>query len=535
MDSVFAHQLGLFGEIDAEVVRARERGLPADLHVINAVERLLPNTTGYGQAGWYAELQQFLDKKCHRTDAEKPVQLPTYEKSLTSLRDFATYGTAQNAAPEARAETVSNVIVRNAVATAAAYPSMVLAKIDQIRNSYGPELPAPGAREAVASGSPPRLRQPLDILCALPDVGLAAADADVAALDLEHNTVSNLRPIAGTQFAAIGTKLELINERRDFVSVLADDLGKDLATKCLTCFGMLEEVDGQYCSTIYTDHPEPGLTVADVRRILNPRNWPKCCDFFHEVTQQDPGVTVHGWTRILETISPEPDDYLLKTALLFYYGEFDDGGIYLNYDVDPSKQDDSGLVEVDSGYIWVTKLKPDEELGVRIRTSKQERVNGLSPTATSALACHLGWGQISRDMLAGKAREVVDAISKGLDPADADARFFPFEVSPPQPLPEIDCDPPGPAPAHAHLPPNFGDTVRDGAALATDVIDRAATVWGRAATLWLDGLTRKDVTEIVSEVGTNAVKIAEAIYDTAADNVRPQFVRSEEQGDRGNG
>jgi len=413
---------------------------------------------------------------------------------------------------------------------------MVLAKIDQIRSSVEPPAPPadPGLLLAGGPDAAPRLREPLDILCALPDTGFGVRMAGVAAAPMDAGG-SAFRAITGNQFAAINTKLGLINERRDFVPVLADDLGEDLARKCVTCFGMLEEVDGQYCSTIYTDNDEHGLTIADVRRILDPRNWPDCCDFFHRVTPQEPGVTVNGWSRILETISPEPADYLLKTALLFYYGEFDDGGIYLNYDIDPSKQDDSGVVEVDSGYIWVTKLDPDEELGVRIRTSKQERVNGLSPTATSALACHLGWGQISRDMLAGKAREIVEEIKGGLDPAEADARFFPFTVSPPEPLPETDCDPPGPTAAGAHLPPNFGDTVRDGAALATDVIDRIATTWGRATTLWLDGLTRKDVTDIFTDIGADAVAVAQKIYDTAADNVRPEFVRAKNEGDGGNG
>lgn len=538
MHSIFGHQLGLFGEIDAEIVRARRGGSPADLEIIDAVEKLLPNTTGYGQAGWYAELQQFLGKKCQPAETEKPVQLPTYKQSLSSLRDFTTFGTPSNPLLEARADSVPNVVVRNAVATGAAYPAMVLAKIDQIRNSVdrlaapaGPGIPRAGAHDAA-----PQLRAPLEFLCALPDTGFAVNAPGVAAAPMDTGR-SALRALTGSQFTAINTKLNLINERRDFVSVLADDLGEDVARKCLTCFGMLEEVDGQYCSTIYTDNDEPDLTIADVRRILDPRNWPECCDFFYRVTLQDPPATKNGWSRILETISPEPTDYLLKTALLFYYGEFDDGGIYLNYDIDPSKQDDSGLVEVDSGYIWVTKLHPDQELGVRIRTSKQERVNGLSPTATSALACHLGWGQISRDMLAGKAHEIVaDIRDRGaLAEAEAEATYVAFTVSPPEPLPETDCDPPGPTAAGPYLPPNFGDTVRDGAALATDVIDRVTTTWGRAATLWLDGLTRKDVTDIFTDIGADAVAVAQKIYDTAADNVRPEFVRAKDEGDGGNG
>ena len=64
------------------------------------------------------------------------------------------------------------------------------------------------------------------------------------------------------------------------------------------------------------------------------------------------------------------------------------------------------MVEVDNGYIWVTPLNGTDpsQKGVRIRTSKQERVQGLSPTATAALGCLLGWGTAANDLLSGTAK-----------------------------------------------------------------------------------------------------------------------------------
>lgn len=521
MDSLFGYQLGLFGEIDAEVVRARERRNTDDLEIIETVERLLPNTTGYGQAGWYEELQQFLRKHIRRAPHSQPMALPKYDECVQTLHSVASGSYTRTAVEAASISPAEDAVLRSAVLHGAAYPAMVLAKIDRIRN--GP-TGDPAGRAARAMGTESagadRLRRPLDIVCAAGGTSTGDPAPEAVRSRVEF-----------PRFAAIHDKLHRINERRDFVATLSDDLGPDTAAKCLTCFGMLEEVDGQYCSTIYTDHVVPKLTVDDVRRILDPRNWPYCCTFFRAVVHQEPVFTTTGWTRVLETISPEPDDYLLQTALLFYYGESQDG-IYLNYDIDPSKQNDCGLVEVDSGYIWVTP----QEHGVRIRTSKQERVNGLSPTATSALACHLGWGQISRDMLAGHAMMVAAKLRSpdlsDQERHDLETRYHRFEKSPPQVLPDSDTECPAAAAAPAHLPPNFGDTVADAAELATQSISLATATMGRAAARWLDGLTRKDVSDIVNEIGSNAVEVAEHVYDTAARNVRPELTRTQDGGNQ---
>ena len=45
-----------------------------------------------------------------------------------------------------------------------------------------------------------------------------------------------------------------------------------------------------------------------------------------------------------------------KRRWLFFYGMDGNGGLFLNYDLDPDRQHDSGMVEVDNGYIWITPL-----------------------------------------------------------------------------------------------------------------------------------------------------------------------------------
>lgn len=102
------------------------------------------------------------------------------------------------------------------------------------------------------------------------------------------------------------------------------------------------------------------------------------------------------------------------------------GSIFMNYDIDPQRND-PGYVEVDNGYIFISpdndQNEPHTE-GVRIRTSKQEHVNGLSPCATAALACLMGWADAGREMLAGTAQKIIEAKQNGL-PLPKLKKFYP--------------------------------------------------------------------------------------------------------------
>jgi hypothetical protein len=142
--------------------------------------------------------------------------------------------------------------------------------------------------------------------------------------------------------------------------------------------------------------------------------------------QQPNGFNLNGATRVSERISAECKEYYLDTALVFWKAKLPDGSIYINYDIDPDRDNDTKLVEVDSGYLWITPI-PGQAKGVRIRTSKLERVSGLSPTATAALACLLGWGNQSHEMLAGTAREY---MKNPPPPPPPPHKFKPFLRSP---------------------------------------------------------------------------------------------------------
>jgi hypothetical protein len=154
---------------------------------------------------------------------------------------------------------------------------------------------------------------------------------------------------------------------------------------------------------------------------------------------------------------------------------------------------------------------------VRIRTSKEERVNGLSPTATAALGCLLGWSDAGKEMLAGTARK---AMNNTLDlPMGRTLKGWPPDTLKLQP---VDHDPATvPPDVPAKLPINFPDTVDDTGKLTKSLVDKVTKNLGDALSRWMDGLTRADVEDITQEIGTDLKSWSLDVYDTAERNVRP--------------
>ncbi len=172
------------------------------------------------------------------------------------------------------------------------------------------------------------------------------------------------------------------------------------------------------------------------------------------------------------------------------------------------------MVEVDNGYIWITPLNGTDpsKPGVRIRTSKQERVQGLSPTATAALGCLLGWGTYANDVLSGTASMVLS------DPSIPTQPFVLTVLAGDEKLSGVGKPVRGPA----QLPPDFGHAMGDVRNLLTHHIERSRKLAAKAGERWLDGMTRDDVKEITKEFGKHLEKFAVEAYKTAESNVKPQ-------------
>jgi hypothetical protein len=519
-------QLAFYGAIDEAVLYAKEGQGDNPDAVLRIVATLLPNTTGFGQAGWYRELLDFANRQHVRTPDLRAVAFPSVEQSLEYLQATtaeermrlatAALGTqpTPRPTPQPRTEPPSEPPPKGATEPPPAPPRTPAALPERVPGSqytsyHDPVLARSAyaamvlARIADLGGMPPSLT-------AIPDlpaqIMLAAVSSWVGPT------------LAGPTLEQIVNDLldeaKLVESRQQWRSFAATKVNQQFANQSLPCFGTLELLGDQYCSTLYTDTADDTLSVDNIQKILDPRNWKLFAKFFCNVEAQNPSQTTCGWARILETIGPECAEWRMKTALLFYYGEDNNGGIFLNYDLDPNRQDDSGMVEVDNGYIWITPLNGTDPLqnGVRIRTSKRERVQGLSPTATAALGCLLGWGTYANDLLSGTAAEVAKNASIVTEPFELTV------LNGTETLSEVGQPVDGPA----QLPPDFGHAMGDVRTLLTHHIERSRKLAAKAGDRWLNGMQLKDVKEITKEFGKHLEKFAVEAYKTAESNVKPQ-------------
>ena len=126
------------------------------------------------------------------------------------------------------------------------------------------------------------------------------------------------------------------------------------------CTGGLRKIDGQYCSVLTTDHNDARLTVADIKRVMEPHNWPKLCpSFFREIEDQNPSFDRAAGPASSKSSAADPKLWELRTALRYWKGETTPGGgFYINYDLDRDRTGDGMMVEVDAGYLLITPLDP---------------------------------------------------------------------------------------------------------------------------------------------------------------------------------
>jgi len=532
-------QLAFFGAIDEAVLYAKEgHGAKPD-EVLRTVGTLLPGTTGFGQAGWYHELHDFANRPGVRNRGWRgPVAFPSVEQSLEYLQaetaeewmrlatDALRAEPTPEPTPQPRTEPPSEPTPKGTTEpppepprTPAALPERVAGS--QYTSYHDPVL----ARSAYAAmvlariddlgGMPPRLT-------VIPDL---PAQIMGAAVNFWGGTPDQFNPGNPTSDPTVRELLDeakRVESRQQWHSFAAKKINQQFADQSLPCFGTLELFGEQYCSTLYTNTTDDVLKVVDIKKILDPRNWKLYSKFFCDVVAQPKPYTAHGWARILETIGPECAEWRMKTALLFYYGDDKNGGIFLNYDLDPDRERDSGMVEVDNGYIWITPLNGTDpsKPGVRIRTSKQERVQGLSPTATAALGCLLGWGTYANDVLSGTASMVLS------DPSIPTQPFVLTVLAGDEKLSGVGKPVRGPA----QLPPDFGHAMGDVRNLLTHHIERSRKLAAKAGERWLDGMTRDDVKEITKEFGKHLEKFAVEAYKTAESNVKPQVTPKKKGG-----
>jgi hypothetical protein len=357
LDAIFA----LYGAMDQLVVENPDR-----LDIRQTVERFLPGTTG-PNSGWFAEITKMRARQVKKRMAARQFGMPA-----TTPSEFPSL---DGALEELAGRTVSTAY--SLQEHAATVPDLNDFEYSRLAYAIGaisqlPDFPSKPSDDAYINA------------LALPEYDLPRDELDRA---------SDLLTILRADFW----------NRQQFSSVmsLAASPQRRLAPSKLIStkpppFGTVKRVGDDYCARLATIFESPKIPVNKVKNVIDPRNWPKRNSFFCAMDPlHDDGT---GWTRVLENVTTDCKQYEIKTALRYWKGQVGPV-LLLNYALDADREatDDDFLVQVDNGCIQLTPINNDQ--GVRVYTTKEVRIDGLSVTATALWAGINGWAEVGETML----------------------------------------------------------------------------------------------------------------------------------------
>jgi hypothetical protein len=512
-------QMALFGTID-DIVRKSD-----NLEIVTTAEKFLPGMTGFGKRGWFGELKEFLAKpelapQSPNADSEPRPRTP--QDIFPSLTAAIAEIDERQPAPEPPPQT------------------------DPPSSPPPPPPPAPEPPPAADTQTPTDVARTLlaaTILSKMHDILLKTGRSipgldfpevldplgdllpqNVRTLPSGSEEIPGLEPIPGDMMLTLRNYLVDSDGQNEFQTRLAtlarfNVIDGDVADAKPLCTGGLRKIDGHYCSVLTTDYTRPNLTVDDIKRVIEPHNWPTLCpSFFREISDQSPALN-RGWNRVLEVVSADPTVWELRTALRYWKGETTpQGGYYINYDLDTDRAGDCMMVQVDAGYLMITPADlPDGTTGVRIQTRKQVRIRGMSSTASAVLACFMGWGDVSSRMLTDHAKPpfpgAVDFGNASRDPgAGAVAATTPLPADPDPTDEEI-----GDAADQTQLPRGWRGAIISGFQQElTEFIDVATVGASNLYSKWSDGMTSTDVEEFGKQFGGDMTHYAAGLLNAAA-------------------
>jgi hypothetical protein len=377
-----------------EVYGALDVAAASDPTARTVVEQFLPGVSG--NTGWYGELERYFFK-------ESANESPDLTAACTRIAAEAG-ATEGGPSPESAF-----------VATDAPEPRPLTAP-QKSRLLYGLSVAALVRQVAPAStlGATPEGDFHEGIAH-----GLAACQADPVPTEqrwtLAHDSVpdfvsaTRLEMTGPSQF--YGLRRALATEGLPAGGRLAPVQLVDPATVPVPlCGAATRVVGGIRCVVVDTMMADNEVSLADLKRIVNPFNWDKNYrDFFISMEQYEPLFRDDDWRRVRETVGFRGfEDSYIVTGLKYVATEAP-GDARIDYDLDdptPALGCD-GKVLVDKGYInmRVDNKERDENLpGVRVRTRKVVHIKGLSPDAQRRLVCLTGYGTASYEFLLNPAR-----------------------------------------------------------------------------------------------------------------------------------
>jgi hypothetical protein len=318
----------------------------------------------------------------------------------------------------------------------------------------------------------------------------------------------------GRELADVLRSNDDIVDKATFLNALAGMAQLSSAVKPKEMESRLRKVKQEYCSVVSTDITWDTMSYTKLKNSIAPANWERYYEEFFCDMDVDPALDPYGWTRIRESVSGDCARYRLRTALRFWTAS-NNNGLYLNYDMDAEPNSDvDSLVLVDNGYIWITPITPtDPDAGVRVRTSKQLLISGMSATALTKLAETLGYASSARDMFLKAAAFTPKMGSPPLQPwSDShvvgDAK------------PDTSTTWPVKIP---QLPPSIRDEMcRDTTTFLKDRLDDINGIAQRFGDRWEDGIDVPEIKQTATELGDEVTKAIDEGFELATSNFRPK-------------
>lgn len=502
-------QMALLGRIDQVVCHGTLKD-----ETVKMIESFLPGTTGIGQRGWFGELELFLqrpelvprDDDTGRTIRRSgPVEFPSYTQALSELR----------AAPTAEEKAASPSTQSRALYAATILSKAAILEEGTLPNPPGWDPPQP-VPDPLDELMPTLVRTTSEPLPPIPNIEAPPVDDPVEYLK------AALREVRGpAEYAAV----------TEFVAKSGVDPElADILDRPVVCTGALRKIDGKFCTVLTTCWDTP-FTLGQVKKIIDPLNWPDLCDFFVSMDEQavrTPDASL-GWSRVLESVSGDPKQWQMRTALRYWKGVIQDEngyetGIYVNYDLDEAPRvNDCKLLEVDAGFIWATPQTPgDDDSLVQIRTCKQVSIRGVSLTATAALACGFGWGDAMSQMFSatpGVSRKTWSKSVLQAKPTNAgqSAQTGPVDDETDEKIED--------AAEETELLFGWrGAIIKAMQTQMTNGIERAKNLGTDFAVRWSDGqgFSSEDVKEFGTRYGTEMTEYATGMFEAAAAALQPK-------------
>jgi hypothetical protein len=445
--SEIADLLALFGRID-QIVGEN----PTHPRVLETVEKMLPGTTG-NQQGWYSQIERLLV----RVSGQDTSGLPDYHDALTRLST-----PTREPLP----------VVHQAKAR---YAATVLAQLpfndddrefEQLIGVLG--LSSEPTTNTVVSRSTGR-----DML----------------------SLINSFQPSHATWTA-------FLSEANDRGFVTSNEVEIQAPAQ-----GQIRVVGDKIATQLDVTYTAPRVDFNKVREVMDPRNWPHCCDAWQKVALADPATNHAGWTRIYEVIGPDPAfaNLHLTTPLLFRKDRVGDGYV-VNYDLDTDHTGTKfdNFVQVDNGYIWVRPLETlAPPFGSVVYTRKVVQIQGLGVSALAMFAYALGWSTAGETLVLGCAQKLPPEGSEF--PWDAPPIAGDFAAAEPQapPIPTIDAE-------------NRRKFIKKAVDVATKRVDERAKKSAGVINRWLAGeLKPRDLVDIGADAARSAVAAQIDIHEAA--------------------